>query len=128
MKWWFFHHSWEMCMSAIVYHTMLMTEHDDLRQVNFESDADLLYFVSLRERPWRQRVVQNNMLVFVRVTFVFYHTFKKESRHWRTNDVLQRLSFDAPGDATVVLQMRASIDTESSSKHKLSQIFVFGPR
>ena len=45
-----------------------------------------LYFVSPRERPWRQRVVQNNTLVIARVTSVFSHTFKKESRDWHTND------------------------------------------
>ena len=47
---------------------------------------ETLYFVSPRARPWRQRVVQNNTLVIARVTSVFSHTFKKESRDWRTND------------------------------------------
>ena len=45
-----------------------------------------IYFVSPREWPWRQRMVQNNTLVIARVTSVFSHAFKNESRDWRTNE------------------------------------------
>ena len=39
-----------------------------------------LYFVSPRERPWRQHVVQNSTLVIARVTSVFSHAFKRNPR------------------------------------------------
>ena len=45
-----------------------------------------LYFVSPRERPWRQRVFWRKTLVIARATCVFSHAFKKEHRDWRIND------------------------------------------
>ena len=41
-----------------------------------------LYFVSPRERPWRQRVFQTKSLVIVRATCVFSHAFRKEPREY----------------------------------------------
>ena len=45
-----------------------------------------LYFVSPRERPWRQRVFWRKPLVIARATCVFSHAFKKEHRDWRIKD------------------------------------------
>ena len=39
-----------------------------------------IYFVSARERPSRQRVVQNNTLVIALAASVSSHAFKKESQ------------------------------------------------
>ena len=43
-----------------------------------------LYFVSPRERQWRQCVVQNKPLVIACVISVCSHAIKKESLDWRT--------------------------------------------
>ena len=45
-----------------------------------------LYFVSPRERPWRQHVFQRKTIVTARATCVFSHEFKKEHRDWRVKD------------------------------------------
>ena len=45
-----------------------------------------LYFVSPRERPWRQPIFRRKTLVTVRTTCVFSYTFKKEHIDWRIND------------------------------------------
>ena len=45
-----------------------------------------LYFFSPREWPWRQHVFQRKMHIIARVTCVFCHTFKKESKDWRIKD------------------------------------------
>ena len=45
-----------------------------------------LYFVSPRERLWRQRVFRRQTLVIARATWVFSHAFKKEHRDWRIKD------------------------------------------
>ena len=44
-----------------------------------------LYFVSPRERPWRQRVCQTKTLVIAHTTCVS-HAFKKEHQDWRIKD------------------------------------------
>ena len=46
----------------------------------------IVYFVSPRERPWRQRVFWSKTLVIARSTCVFSHAFKKEHRDWRIKD------------------------------------------
>ena len=70
-----------------------------------------LYFVSPRERQWRQRVFLGKTLVIARATCVFSLGFKKEHREWRNNEyvLLQHVYFGALSDVTVVLGMRQSI-------------------
>ena len=52
-----------------------------------------VYFVSPRERPRRQRVVQNKKLVIARITSVFSPAFKKESWDWCTKDAFCSVYF-----------------------------------
>ena len=68
----------------------------------------VLYFVSPRERPWRQRVFQTKTLVIARTICVFSHTFKKKRRDLK-GCVLQSESVGALSDVAVVLWMRQSI-------------------
>ena len=58
------------------------------RQFLFVSDtlSASLYFVSSRERPWRQRTFRRKALVIARETCVFSHSFKKEHRDWHIKD------------------------------------------
>ena len=82
-----------------------------------------LYFVSPRERPWRQLVVQNNTLVIAGVTSVFSHAFKKESWDWRTD-----YAFDSVYPTTRWVTSRRSRD-ETMYSHFISLIvlwMVFG--
>ena len=68
----------------------------------------LLYFVSPRERPWRQRVFRRKTLVIKRATFS--HMIKKGTPGlMHKGCVLQRVSLDALSDVTVVIGMRQSI-------------------
>ena len=70
-----------------------------------------LYFVSPRERPWRQRVFRRKTLVNASATCVFSDAFKKGTPGLtRKGCVLQRVSLGALSDVTVVLGMRQSID------------------
>ena len=68
-----------------------------------------LYFVSPRERPWRQRVFWRKTLVIARATCVFSHAFKKEHWDWRIKDASCSVSLGTLSDVTVVLGMRQSI-------------------
>ena len=55
-----------------------------------------LYFVSPRERSWRQRVFQRRMLVIARATCAFSHAFKKGTPGMTHKGcVLQRVSLRA---------------------------------
>ena len=72
--------------------------------------ATILYFVSPWDRLWRQRVFQRKMLNIAYVTCVLSHALKKEFRDLTHKGcILQRISFGALSDLTVVLGMRQSI-------------------
>ena len=80
-----------------------------------------LYFVSPRERPWRQRVFQRKTLVIARETCVPSHAHKKEHRDWC---VLQRVFLDALSDVTVVLGMRQSKYRHTSVYRLMCIVFL----
>ena len=75
-----------------------------------------VYFVSPRERPWRQRVSQRKTpaCYHARNLCVFSHVHKGTPGLKHKGCVLQRASVGTLSDVTVVLGMRQSIHTKPS--------------
>ena len=93
---WFWWHITKLCLVSSVHPLLLHTAWQRSMQ---------LYFVSPGEWPFRQRVLRRKMLLTCPSTCVLSNAFKKEHRDWRIC-VLQRVSFGALGDITVVLGIR----------------------